>query len=219
MATDAGARVRRVRDELAQMGHTIDARLRKVAGVLVTLDVEAAADIVEADNETDIREVAIERECVDILAAARPGEVSPAEIVAIIKINSDLERAGDMVGHIAERVPALAALRAGPLPEQIDHMARIGAEMLADAVDAIHRKDTVLAQRISQRDDAVDELNEEVFRAMLAEIASDPVRLEFGMHCLIISKSLERIADLATKIARNVIFMATGQIVRHTGKM
>ena len=219
MARDLGERLWRVRDDLERMGHTVEARLRRFATVLKTLDVDAAMEIVAADADVDAREVAIERECIEILAESRPGEVNAAEVVALIKINSDVERAGDMVGNLAERVPALAALKAGPFPEQIDQMARMAAEMLTDAIDAVGRRDTILARRISQRDDAVDVLNEDVFGAMLGDIASDPRRLELGMHCLIISKALERLADLATKIGRNVIFMVTGEIVRHAGKV
>lgn len=215
MAEDMAPRLRQVQDDLGRMGRGIEARLGRVLKALASLDAVEARKIVEADAETDRQDVAIERACLDILAACGRAKVDTAVVVALLKFDIDLERAGDNVSHIAERIPILESLKAGPAPDQVAEMGRIAREMLTDALDAIGRRDTILAARITERDDAVDVLMEEVYQSLLDDIAERPERLETGMHHLVIAKTLERIADHAANIARNVIFMVTGNIVRH----
>lgn len=215
MAEDMAPRVRQVQDDLVRMGRGIEARLGRVLKALASLDGAEARRIVEADAETDRQEVAIERACLDILAACGRAKVDTAAVVALLKFDIDLERAGDNVSHVAERIPILESLGAGPAPEQVAEMGRIAREMLTDSLDAIGRRDTILAGRVAERDDAVDVLMEEVYQALLDDIAERPERLEAGMQHLVIAKTVERIADHAANIARNVIFMVTGTIVRH----
>ena len=215
MAEDMAQRLRQVQGDLVRMGQGIEARLRRVLKALAALDAAEARKIAEADAETDRQEVAIERACLDILAACGRAKVDTAAVVAFLKFDIDLERAGDNVSQIAERIPILQSLGAGSAPDQIAQMGTIACEMLTDALDAIGRRDTILAGRITQRDDAVDVLMEEVYQALLVDIAERPEGLEAGMHHLGIAKTVERVADHAANIARNVIFMVTGTIVRH----
>ena len=150
--------------------------------------------------------------------AAKPGRVDVKRVLAMIKINTDLERIADVATNIAECVEPLAHLGRGDVPDEISQMSDIATEMLTDALDAFGKKDTVLAGRVRQRDDAMDVLNEEAYRLLLEAVARDPERLEFATHYIVVSKSLERIADLCSNIAEHVIFMVTGEIVRHKGK-
>jgi phosphate transport system protein len=215
MAEDTTQRLRQVQADLLRMGRAVESRLQRVLKALAALDADAARAIAEADAETDRQEVAVERACLDLLAAAGRAKVDTDAVVACLKFNIDLERAGDNVKNLAERVPILGSLGAGPPPDQIGHMGRIAGEMLTDALDAVGRRDTVLAGRVIQRDDAVDVLMEEVYRALLDDIAGRPEGLEAGLHHLTIAKTIERVADHAAGIARNVVFMVTGKIVRH----
>ena len=207
-----------VRELLGTMGREVLARFRKTLKSLESLDVAAARKAVAEDSRTDEQELAVERGCLDLLMAGKPGRVDVNRVLAMIKISTDVERIADVATNIAECVEPLAHLGRGDVPDEIAEMSDIATEMLTDALDAFGKKDTVLAGRVRQRDDAMDVLNEEAYRLLLEAVARDPERLEFATHYIVVSKSLERIADLCTNIAEHVIFMVTGEIVRHRGK-
>jgi len=207
-----------VRELLGTMGREVLARFRQTLKVLESLDVAAAAKAVAEDSRTDEQELAVERGCLDLLMAGKPGRVDAKRVLAMIKINTDLERIADVATNIAECVEPLAHLGRGDVPDEIAEMSDIATEMLTDALDAFGKKDTVLAGRVRQRDDAMDVLNEEAYRLLLEAVARDPEHLEFATHYIVVSKSLERIADLCSNIAEHVIFMVTGEIVRHKAK-
>ena len=206
------------RDLLGTMGREVLARFRQVLKALRDLDVESARKAVAEDSRTDEQELAVERGCLDLLMAGKPGRVDAKRVLAMIKINTDLERIADVATNIAECVEPLAHLGRGDVPDEIAEMGDIATEMLTDALDAFGKRDTVLAGRVRQRDDAMDVLNEEAYRLLLEAVARDPERLEFATHYIVVSKSLERLADLCSNIAEHVIFMVTGEIVRHRGK-
>jgi len=218
MAERWSERADRVRDAVEAMGRGVEARLQRTLKALRALEVESAEKAVADDARTDDEEVGVERGCLDLLARFRPSEADLRWVTAVVKINSDLERIGDLAANIAQRVGPLAHLGGGPGPDQVAEIGRIACEMLTDVMDAFVRRDTVLAERVRVRDDTVDVLNEELYRALVEEIAEDSRRLEFAMHYLAISKTLERVADHCTNIAEDVIFMVTGEIVRHRGR-
>ncbi|HET6442244.1 MAG TPA: phosphate signaling complex protein PhoU [Phycisphaerae bacterium] len=207
-----------VRELLGTMGREVLARFRQTLKALEALDVAAAGKAVAEDSRTDEQELAVERKCIDLLLTAKPGRVDVNRVLAMIKISTDLERIADVATNIAECVEPLAHLGRGDVPDEIPQMSDIATEMLTDALDAFGKKDTVLAGRVRQRDDAMDVLNEEAYRLLLEAVARDPEHLEFATHYIVVSKSLERIADLCSNIAEHVIFMVTGEIVRHKGK-
>jgi phosphate transport system protein len=206
------------RELLGTMGREVLARFRQVLKALRDLDVESARKAIAEDSRTDEQELAVERGCLDLLMAGKPGRVDAKRVLAMIKINTDLERIADVATNIAECVEPLAHLGRGDVPDEIAEMGDIATEMLTDALDAFGKRDTVLAGRVRQRDDAMDVLNEEAYRLLLEAVARDPERLEFATHYIVVSKSLERLADLCSNIAEHVIFMVTGEIVRHRGK-
>jgi len=207
-----------VRELLGTMGREVLARFRQTLKALEALDVAAAGKAAAEDSRTDEQELAVERKCIDLLLTAKPGRVDVNRVLAMIKISTDLERIADVATNIAECVEPLAHLGRGDVPDEIPQMSDIATEMLTDALDAFGKKDTVLAGRVRQRDDAMDVLNEEAYRLLLEAVARDPEHLEFATHYIVVSKSLERIADLCSNIAEHVIFMVTGEIVRHKGK-
>ncbi|HUW99653.1 MAG TPA: phosphate signaling complex protein PhoU [Phycisphaerae bacterium] len=207
-----------LRDELKTMGGEVLARFRRVRKALAALDVEAARQAVDEDARTDAQEVAIEQGCLALLTGPKPGRLDMRSVMAVIKINTDLERIGDMAVNIAECIEPLPHTTAGRVPDEIPEMERIVHEMLTDALDSFGKRDTVLAGRVRQRDDAVDVLNEEAYRLLLEDVAHAPEHLEFATHYIVIAKNLERIGDLCTNIAEHVVFMETGEIVRHKAK-
>jgi len=207
-----------VRELLGTMGREVLARFRQTLKALESLDVEAAGKAIAEDSRTDEQELAVERACIDLLRTAKAGRVDVKRVLAMIKISTDLERIADVATNIAECVEPLAHLGRGDVPDEISQMSDIATEMLTDALDAFGKRDTVLAGRVRERDDAMDVLNEEAYRLLLEAVARDPEHLEFATYHIVVSKSLERIADLCTNIAEHVIFMVTGEIVRHKAK-
>ena len=218
MAAKPGCDADSVRELLGTMGREVLVRFRQTLKALEALDVVAAEKAVAEDSRTDEQELAVERQCINLLLTAKPGRVDVKRVLAMIKINTDLERIADVATNIAECVEPLAYLGRGDVPDEIPQMADIATEMLTDALDAFGKRDTVLAGRVRQRDDAMDVLNEEAYRLLLEAVARDPKHLEFATHYIVVSKSLERIADLCSNIAEHVIFMVTGEIVRHKPK-
>lgn len=160
-----------VRELLQTMGREVLARFRQTLKALEALDVAAARKAVAEDSRTDEQELAVERGCLDLLMAGKPGRVDVKRVLAMIKINTDLERIADVATNIAECVEPLAHLGRGDVPDEIAQMSDIATEMLTNALDAFGKKDTVLAGRVRQRDDAMDVLNEEAYRLLLEAVA------------------------------------------------
>ena len=219
MVKEPAVTMDRLRDELKTMGREVLGRLRRVQKALAALEVEAARQAVDEDARTDAQEVAIEQGCLALLTGPKPARLDMRALLAIIKINTDLERIGDLAVNMAECVEPLAHLGGGTVPEELTEMGDIALEMLTDALDAFGKRDTVLAGRVRERDDAMDVLNDEAYRRLLEAVVENPERLEFATNWIVVSKSLERIADLCTNVAEHVIFMATGEIVRHKSKV
>jgi phosphate transport system protein len=169
------------------------------------------------DGETDINlaERQIDELAFDLLAMQQPMAVDLRFILAVIKINADLERVGDQAVNIAQRVMDLVALPPADLPADIPHMAAIATAMVRHALEAFISGDANLAQRVLENDDEVDRLNREVFTAMFASMRQSPDHIRQALDTIIIARNLERVADHATNIAEDVIFWTRGADVRH----
>jgi phosphate transport system protein len=150
-----------------------------------------------------------------MLALHQPMAVDLRAIVSAVKINTDLERVGDLAVNIAEA--GLRYLRHAPVKPLIDipRMADIAQAMLRDALDAYVRRDTALAQSVLDRDDRLDELKTQVFRELLTYMLQDPRTIEPALDLILVSRHLERIGDHATNVAEDVIFMVSARDVRH----
>ncbi len=160
--------------------------------------------------EREIEEVAL-----DLLAMQQPMAVDLRFILAVIKINADLERVGDQAVNIAQRVTDLIALPAVELPADIPHMAEVSTAMVRHALEAFISGDAALAQRVLESDDEADRLKREISNAMIAAMGQSPEHIRQGLDTIIIARNLERVADHATNIAEDVIFWTRGADVRH----
>ncbi|HJN15636.1 MAG TPA: phosphate signaling complex protein PhoU [Armatimonadota bacterium] len=179
-------------------------------------DAALAARVIKNDDDViDLAEVDVEEECLKLLALYQPVATDLRFIIAVLKINSDLERIGDMAVNIAERADFLADEAPTPVPAMIGQMASAAQKMLKDSLDALVNMDGHLAARIFVADDEVDELNRRMYFETQDRIRSHPEELERLMHILSVSRHLERIADHATNIAEDVIYMVSGEIIRH----
>jgi phosphate transport system protein len=176
---------------------------------------EKAESVIARDNEIDDAELRIEEMAVRLLALQQPMARDLRLIMMALRISNDLERVGDHAVNIAEMVKWLVEAPVFPVLPEIEEMTRIATDMLADALNAFVRRDAVLARSILERDDRVDELHESNFRILLTHMMEDPRKITAGMDLLLISGNLERIADLATNVSEDVVFLVEGRNIKH----
>ena len=162
-----------------------------------------------------VLEVEVEEECLKVLALYQPVAADLRFVVAVLKINNDLERMGDLAKNIAKRVSQLAAGKSCELPPEIRTMAMKTQEMVKQCLDAVVNGDPTLARQVREEDDAVDLDRQKIRRRVLQGVKDDPDGVENLLRINSVSKHIERIADMATNIAEDVIYMAEGEIVRH----
>ncbi len=178
-------------------------------------DAQMARQVIEGDIEIDLAEVSVEEDCLKILALHQPVAADLRFIIASLKINNDLERIGDLAVNIAERAAYLAEQ---PNPEilfDFPGMAAKGQLMLKKSLDALMSMNARMAREVRRDDDEVDAINRQIYDEVKDEIRSHPERIDSLIHLLGISRHIERIADLATNIAEDVIYMVEGEIIRH----
>jgi|SRR6478752_4913293 phosphate transport system protein len=200
---------------LLEMGGLAEDRLRLAVSGLVDRDVSTIERVLGGDTAINQLHIEIDDRCFKLLALHQPMAVDLRAIVSAVKINTDLERVGDLAVNIAEAVRRY--MQHPPVKELIDipRMAVIAQDMLRDALDAYVRRDTFLAQNVLDRDDELDALKTLVFRELLNHMLRDPGTIEPSLDLILISRHLERIGDHATNVAEDVIFMVSAKDVRH----
>ena len=204
-----------LKTRLLEMGGLAEERLRVAVRGLVERDSSLLDKVLAGDADINQLHIEIDDRCFKLLALQQPMAVDLRGIVAAVKINSDLERVGDLAVNIAEA--AARYLQQAPVKELIDipRMAHIAQEMLRDALDAYVRRDVTLAQRVLARDDELDLLKSLVFRELLGYMVKDQATIKASLDLILISRHLERTGDHATNIAEDVIFMVSAKDVRH----
>jgi phosphate transport system protein len=204
-----------VRSRLVTMSGVAEAALALAVEALLARDDERAQRVILGDRELDTRELELEERCIALLALQQPMARDLRMLTSIMRIANDLERVGDHAVNIAQSATRVS--RARPIvPEQeIVLMARLTREMLADAIEAFIRGDAAAGREICRRDDQVDALNRSVFRILLTHMMEDPQMIGTGMELFLVSRNLERVADLATNIAEGVVFLVEGKSIKH----
>jgi len=182
---------------------------------LLTRDVGKAQAVIEADSEIDHMELEVEQLAVALLALQQPMARDLRFLVSAIKVTSDLERVGDHAVNIAQSALRLHELptRVSPEPSMAE-MAKRARGMLADALDAFVRADGTLGRDVCRRDDDVDAMHDALFRVLLTHMMADPRTINPGLELLLVSRNLERVADLATNIAEDVVFLVEGKTIK-----
>ncbi|HET9062942.1 MAG TPA: phosphate signaling complex protein PhoU [Candidatus Binatia bacterium] len=196
----------------------VEENVHKAIASVETADVRLADQVIDSDTRIDDMEVDVEEECLKILALHQPVAVDLRYIVGVLKLNSDLERIADLAVNMAEQARPLAAAGARGLPSKIREMARAVESMLGNSLDALVNLDTNAAWGVCAADDAVDSLHRETYSTIKNEVQKDPSKADILIHHLSVSRYLERIADHATNIAEDVIYLVDGDIVRHGRK-
>lgn len=204
-----------LRHQLLEMGGLVEKQIADSMRALVDRDDEFARSIIERDKTVNRMEVQIDDICLRLLALHQPAARDLRLITTALKINTDLERAGDMAENICERTLELS--REPQLKPLIDlpRMAALAQGMLRQALDAFVREDAELALQVCHQDDAVDQLADQVLRELLTFMMEDPHTISRALRLTFVSKYIERVADHATNIAEMVIFMVKGKSIRH----
>ena len=204
-----------LKNRLLKMGALVEERVHVAMQALMERRMEAAEAVVAGDAEINDLQIEIDDRCLKLLALQNPMASDLRLITAAMKINADLERIGDQAVNIAENAVKVSA--AAPLRPIIDlpRMAELAETMTRDSLDAFVRRDAALARDILARDDEVDQLKDQIFRVLLTYMMADPGTIERALGLILVSRNLERIADHATNIAEDVIFVGEAKDVRH----
>ena len=204
-----------LKQRLLSMGALVEERVHQAVMALMERRLDVAETIAAGDGVVNELQIEVDDRCLKLLALQQPMAVDLRLITVAMKINADLERIGDQAVNIAENVVKI--LPQPPLKPLIDipRMAQITEGMTRDSLDAFVKKDVALARKVLQRDDEVDALKDQVFRVLLTYMMADPGTIERALALILISRNLERIADHATNIAEDVIFLVEAKDVRH----
>lgn len=204
-----------LKGRLLEMGGLAEERLRAAVRSVVERDTALVERVLGGDFAINQLHIEIDDRCFKLLALHQPMAVDLRAIVAAVKINTDLERVGDLAVNIAEAVRRY--LQHPAVKELIDipKMAELAQIMLRDSLDAFVRRDVALAQRVLEQDDELDNLKTKVFRELLTYMLRDASTIEPALDLILISRHLERIGDHATNVAEDVIFMVSAKDVRH----
>ena len=201
--------------ELLTMGAMVEDATNKAVLALSQRRTDLAQEVVLGDDAINEKENRIEEECLKVLALYQPVATDLRFIVTAMKVNNDLERIGDLAVNIAERANWLAELDPIPLPESLNKLVSNVQAMVRDSLNSLVNMDSQLARNVCDVDDEVDDINRRMFTEMQDLMKKDPSMVERAISTLSVSRHLERIADLATNIAEDVIFLVEGEIVRH----
>jgi phosphate transport system protein len=204
-----------LKNRLLTMGGLVEERVHDAMQALVERRIEAAESVIAGDDEVNELQIEVDDRCLKLLALQNPMASDLRLITAAMKISADLERIGDQAVNIAENAIKVSAHP--PLRPLIDlpRMAEIAEQMTRDSLDAFVRRDAQLARAVLARDDEVDGLKDQIFRVLLTYMMADPGTIERALSLILVSRNLERIADHATNIAEDVIFVVEAKDVRH----
>ncbi|HET7469642.1 MAG TPA: phosphate signaling complex protein PhoU [Gemmatimonadales bacterium] len=204
-----------VKVRLLTMSGEAEAALGLAVEALLERDEDKARRVIAGDRVIDSMEVEIEEQCINLLALQQPMARDLRMLTSALKIANDLERVGDHAVNIAQSAERLSQARPiTPEPEIIE-MARLARDMLSDALEAFIRGDAAAGREVCLRDDKVDALHRSVFRILLTHMMEDPHLIGAGMELFLVSRNLERVADLATNIGEDVVFLVEGKSIKH----
>jgi len=200
----------RLRRLISEMGQLAQQAIREAMRCLVERDIEAAKMVVEEDKKLDALEIETERRVVQLIALRAPMAGDLRDAVAALKISGVVERIGDYAKNIAKRVPLLDGPSEIEPLSLLPEMARIATEMVTDVLNAFVERDAEAAVRVCERDRAVDDFYDSVFRTLVTHMMEKPQNISQSAHLLFVAKNLERVGDHATNIAEMVYYAATG---------
>ncbi len=203
--------IERLRALISQMGGLAEHAIEEAMRCLIQRDLDGAAEVVQNDKKLDVLEVETERSAVQLIALRAPMAGDLRDVVAALKISGVVERIGDYAKNIARRVPLLDNVGKIEPISLLGEMARIAAGMVHDVLDAFVERDAEAAVQVCERDSAVDDFYDSIFRTLLTHMMENPHTIGQSAHLLFVAKNLERVGDHATNIAEMVYYAATGE--------
>jgi len=208
----------KLKKSILTLGALVEEAVERSLRAIETRDTDLAAEVIEGDQRIDLMEIDVEEECLHTLALHQPVAFDLRFVIVTLKINSDLERIGDIASSIAEQTQMLASeLRPSAAPFEMRQMGRNVREMLKKSLDALVTVDPELAEQVCAQDERVDALHRESYDLVAAAIRANPEQVEQMIQMLSVSRRLERMADHCVNIAQDVLYMARGDIARHRG--
>jgi phosphate transport system protein len=215
MAKHLQREIENLKKKILNLSARVEAAVHDSTEAIEERDSDLAQRVIDNDIAIDQQEVEVEEECLKILALHQPVAIDLRFIIAVLKINSDLERIGDLAVNIAERAVFLATQPKPDIYFDFVGMAQEAQSMLKKSLDALVNMSIELAQEVCAGDDTIDAMNRQMYLKVQDSILAHPEQIASLIHLLSVSRHLERIADHATNIAEDVIYMSEGQIVRH----
>ena len=206
----------RIKKMILSMGAMVEERFNNMVTAIESFDMDIAEQIIKSDYEIDEMDVEIEEECLKIIALHQPVAVDLRFLAAVLKINKELERIGDEAVNVAQRIQTITKKRKTDFVFDYSLMAEKAQTMLKMSLDALVNLDVDGALKVLTMDDRVDEIKNDAYRLIKDAIRNTPDHVEYLINLLLISRHLERMADHATNIAEEVIYMVEGEIVRHS---
>jgi phosphate transport system protein len=208
-----------LKTRVLRMGGTVEDLIARCIESLRNRDHEMATQALAIEEEIDSEEVVIEEDCLKLIALYQPVAGDLRFITAVLKINAELERMGDLASHISERARALSRQPEIVLPPDLTAMAKDVQTMVRRSMESLISQDSKIAIEVLQADDTVDEHHRRMYSQVVADIHADPSRTESMLQILSVSRYLERIGDSATNIAEDVYYLVEGKIIRHQDDM
>jgi phosphate transport system protein len=201
--------------DILEMGAAVEEAIYKAIRALQDRDSDLAREVIDGDTTIDESENRVAEECLKILALHQPVAIDLRRVAAILSINVDLERMADLAVDVAERVEALAAPPFIPVPAALQRMTDLTTTMVRHALDAFVQLDVPLARRVIRLDDEIDRLNAAIIAEIVATMRESPEFIEPGLSLFNAVRHLEQIADHATNMAEDVVYLVAGEIVHH----
>ncbi len=205
----------RLSAKILGVGQKVEDGLEKAIQAYLGQDMVAARQVIDADHEIDMLEVELEEDCLKILALHQPVAADLRYVVTALKVNNDLERIADLSANVGHRTISLASLGVVHAPTTLLLMSRISLEMVQSSLQALVKKDTSLAREVLEEDCRLDDLHRRTFTELMELMSKESDAVNQAIQHLSVSRYLERIGDLATNIAEDVIFLVDGEVVRH----
>ena len=203
-----------LKNRVLSLADQVEQTLDEAVSSVMNNDLQLAQRIISSDRKVDAAEVEIEEECLRLLEVYQPESIDLRLIITVLKINNDLERVGDLAVNIAERALFLAKKEKKHAIDFSD-MAYKVKRMLKNSLEAFVQMDPTIAHAVCAADDEIDDINREMYRTVKAAIRQEPEDINTWISLLTVSRCLERIADLATNLAEDIIYLINGRIIRH----
>ncbi|MDH4156020.1 MAG: phosphate signaling complex protein PhoU [candidate division Zixibacteria bacterium] len=209
--------IEKLKKKILHLSAMVEENLMLAVRAVTERDSDLARRVIEVDTEIDRTEVDVEEECLKILALHQPVAIDLRYVIAVLKINNDLERIGDLAVNTGKRTRRLLKFGPVPIPFDLEGMLQLTVDMVKKSTDALINSSSQMAREVCLSDDDIDDFHAANYGLLEDEIRKNPEAVDYYVSLLGISRNLERIADHATNIAEDVAYMVEGDIVRHKG--